>query len=145
MRWDERRLAAYADYANAVKKVISLATRLAAHQGLHQETEALEPDIALPAISAAEDERTIKWETFLLVGSKDAVVAAREWHESVWLLESLAKGETGEVAWPEALEATSLARSRYYHTTRRDLGITGVDTGEAWQLGKWSRRESTSS
>lgn len=36
IRWDDKRLAAYADYASAVKKLSSLSVRLAAYRGIHQ-------------------------------------------------------------------------------------------------------------
>lgn len=37
VRWDERRIAAYTDYAHAVKRVISIAVRLAAKRGVYED------------------------------------------------------------------------------------------------------------
>lgn len=44
MRWDDKRLAVYAEYANALKKVVSIAVRLAAHRGIHPDVDVLSPD-----------------------------------------------------------------------------------------------------
>jgi hypothetical protein len=82
VRWDDKRLSAYAEYALALKKVISIAVRLAAHRGIHPDVDVLPPDEGMPALAAAEAERTIKWEGVLLLGSEQVVIAGRKWHEA---------------------------------------------------------------
>lgn len=52
-----------------VKKVISLALRLAAHRGVHPDIDKLSPEEAMPALAVAEEERTMKWEAVLLLGT----------------------------------------------------------------------------
>ncbi|MFC0430794.1 hypothetical protein [Kutzneria buriramensis] len=48
VRWDDKRLTAYAEYAHAVKKVISISVRLAAHRGVHRDIDALPPEEGCP-------------------------------------------------------------------------------------------------
>jgi hypothetical protein len=63
----------------------------------------------LPALASAEDERTIKWETVLLLGTDMTVVAARAWHESATRLQRIASGVDAGMAWPQAIAAVSKA------------------------------------
>lgn len=138
VRWDERRLTAYAEYAFAVKKVISLSVRIAAHRGVHPDIDALSPEEGLPALAAAEEERTVKWETVLLLGTGDTVVAARAWHESAFRLQRVASGAEIGMAWAEAVDAVSKARRRFYEAAKADIGIAIGDLPESyeWQVGR---------
>jgi hypothetical protein len=138
VRWDDKRLAVYAEYAHALKKVISIAVRLAAHRGIHPDVDVLSPDEGIPALTAAEAERTIKWEAVLLLGSDEAVVAGRKWHESVFCLQRIASGVPTGVTWVDAVEATSQARRDFYQVARRDMGIAASVSPESyeWQLSK---------
>lgn len=123
VRWDERRLAAYTEYAHAVKRVASIAVRLATHHGTHgPDVDALSPDEALPALAAAGEERTIKWEAILLLGTGRTIAAARRWHEAV-----------------------SAARRGYYLATKSELGIDADTSGEEyeWQLARIVRSRRT--
>lgn len=141
VRWDERRLTAYVEYAHAVKKVISLSVRLAAHRGVHPDTDRLAPEEGLPALASAEEERTMRWEAVLLLGTDRTVVAARAWHESVYLLQRFATGEPVGSTWADAVEAVSRARREFYESAKRDIGIAIGDTptNYEWQLAKLTR------
>jgi hypothetical protein len=141
VRWDDKRLTAYAEYAHAVKKVISISVRLAAHRGVHPDSDALSPEEGMPATAAAEEERTMKWEGVLLLGTDQTIVAARAWHESVFRLQRIASGLEVEVSWAEAVEATSRSRRGFYEAAKRDIGIAVGDVPESyeWQLSKLVR------
>lgn len=141
VRWDDRRLTAYVEYAHAVKKVISLSMRLAAHRGVHADSDRLAPEEGMPALAAAEEERTMKWEAVLLLGTDRTVVAARAWHSSVFLLQRLAAGEPVESTWADAVKAVSLARRDFYESAKRDIGIAVGKAPETyeWQLAKLTR------
>ncbi|MGH3864493.1 hypothetical protein [Actinokineospora sp.] len=138
VRWDDKRLAAYAEYAHAVKKVISISVRLAAHQGIHQDLDKLAPEEGLGALALAEEERTMKWETILLLGTDHTVVAARAWHDSVFRLQRIASGVDVESSWGDAVGAVSRARRGFYEAAKADIGITVGDAPESyeWQLAK---------
>jgi hypothetical protein len=138
VRWDSLRLAAYAEYAHAVKKVSSIAVRVAAHRGIHQDIGALSPEEGLPALAGAEEERTIKWESVLLLGTDKTVVAARAWHESVTRLQRIASGVEAGMTWAQAIAAASKARRGFYEAAKSDIGIAIGESPETyeWQLTK---------
>lgn len=138
VRWDDKRLTAYAEYAHAVKKVISISVRLAAHRGIHQDLDVLSPEEGVPALAAAEEERTMKWEAVLLLGADRTVVAARTWHDSVFRLQRIASGASVDLSWAQAVEAASQARRGFYEAAKRDIGIAVGDAPESyeWQLSK---------
>lgn len=62
IRWDERRVGAYMEYASAVKKVISIASRLAVQDGQQVEHHFMAPEYRLADLEAAEQARTVCWE-----------------------------------------------------------------------------------
>jgi hypothetical protein len=70
VRWDDRRMAAYADYGNAVKNVIQLSCRVLAAQGLPANVDPLPGEAGLQQLAAAELERAARWEAVLLLGSR---------------------------------------------------------------------------
>jgi hypothetical protein len=150
VRWDEKRLIAYTDYSRAVKSVISAATRLAelradAETGttppIADETAALAAGEIV--LAAAEDERTVTWESVLLLGSDDVITAARVWHQSAFRLARSALGRVSDMSWDEAIEVTGKARGAYYYAAKADLGIGisgGSDTYE-WQMAKFTKAD----
>ncbi|HEV2778724.1 MAG TPA: hypothetical protein VGX25_04920 [Actinophytocola sp.] len=146
VRWDDRRLSAYAEYAHAVKKVISLCVRIAAHRGVHPYNDRLSPEEGMPALVAAEEERTMKWEAVLLLGTDRTVVAARAWHNSVFRLQRVAEGEPIEGTWADALDAVSRTRREFYEVAKQDIGIAVGDAPESyeWQLARLTRLQDAS-
>jgi hypothetical protein len=80
----------------------------------------------------------MKWETILLLGSSDVVVAARRWHQSVIRLERIAQEQRSDMTLAEAIDATSYARRVFYLTAKRDIGIAVGETPEVyeWQHSK---------
>jgi hypothetical protein len=141
VRWDDRRVSAYIEYAHAIKKVISAAVSLAAQRGINPD-ESLASGVEPADLAAAENERTIKWEAVLQLGTEEAVIAGRQWHESVFRLQWIAYGRPTDMTWDEAVEATGRARRRFYEVTRRDIGMAASKAPESyeWQTG-WRVRE----
>lgn len=141
VRWDEKRLTAYTEYAHSLKKAIILAVRIAAYRGIHPDVDKISPAEGIPALATAEEERTMKWEAVLLLGSEDAVVAGRKWHESMFRLQRIAIGEAPDESWTEAIKATSGARREFYEVARRDIGlaIRGSAQSYEWQVSKLLR------
>jgi hypothetical protein len=140
VRWDSLRVAAYAEYANALKHLISAVVRAAGTRGLHHGWDVAEVAQDQPGIAAAERERTTKWEAVLLLGSTEAVTAARTWHESVYRMQALATGSASDLTWDEAVAESSRARAEFYVVARRDLGISTSGPHEAfeWRFAKWA-------
>lgn len=123
VRWDKKRADAYAEYAFAVKKVISLAVRIAAHRGIHSVGEPLSPDEGVALLAEAEHERGVRWETILLLGSDEVVEAGRRWHQSVYPLEEIARGYTLTPDWNAVVAVVSRERGHFYEAARNDLGL----------------------
>ena len=127
-RWDDRRVEAYAGYAQAVKEIINVSSRLAGGRGIGGSNQPLSPTQEnLDLLASAGAARASAWEGVLLLGHPDTVAAARKWHESVWRLEWLARGLiTGDLEdWEKARSAANTARSLFYESARRDLQVRG--------------------
>lgn len=138
VRWDEKRVNAYTEYAHALKQVISLSLRLAALRDAHPDDDRFPPADGIAALDAAEEQRTMKWEAVLLLGSSEVVIAGREWHQDVFHLEHLAYGEPAERSLMGAINSISQSRRHFYEVAKCDIGIEIGDSSEAyeWQLGK---------
>lgn len=139
VRWDERRIVAYLEYAHAVKKVISIAVRLAAAHGVHHDDSWFRGEATEAELLGAEEERTTKWEAVLMLGDESVVAAARKWHQVTFRLMRLAAGQSANLTWNEAIEAAGRARGRFYAAARTDLGVKLGESSEPyeWQMAKW--------
>lgn len=91
-RWDDRRVEAYASYAQAVKEIISVSSRIVAGLGIAVNPQPLTPtEENLELLASAGAKRALAWEAVLLLGHPETVMAARSWHEAVWRLEGFAR------------------------------------------------------
>ncbi|KPC64725.1 hypothetical protein [Streptomyces chattanoogensis] len=133
-RWEERRLAAYADYARALKKSVTLTYRIAAHLGNDPHPHPLSPEEAAPHLADATDARDPAGETLLMLGTADVVEKAREWVVVVMEMEGFLRAQTrNPEAWSVMLERQRAAREGYYAAVRRDLALPPGHSGE-WRL-----------
>jgi hypothetical protein len=139
VRWDDRRIEAYTDYAHSLKQLITLIVRIAAANRVHPEDDPLDQDEGLPQLVAAGEDRTVKWEAVLMLGSPEVITAGRTWHQAAAQLQVLAMAKTGATAWIAAIEATSQARRGFYEAVRHELGISTSGSGEVfeWQMTKY--------
>lgn len=123
-RWDARRVEAYAEYGDAVKRVYVACKQIVDAKALagRDGNPGLEERVAeLVRLSA---ERTSKWETVLLLGDAQTIMAAREWHRLIWEMERIARGEPAAAGdWEQAWMASYHARTSFYEAARRELGI----------------------
>jgi hypothetical protein len=127
-RWDDRRVEAYASYAQAVKDLITISSRVYAGRDIAVNPGALSPtQESLDLLASAGVKRAVAWETVLLLGHPETVIAARNWHESVWRLEWWARGQiTGEHEdWEKARSEVNRTRSLFYESARKDLQVRG--------------------
>lgn len=133
-RWEERRLAAYADYARSLKKSVTLTYRVAAHLGNDPHPHPLSPEEAAPLLADAIDARDPVGETLLMLGTPDVVDRAREWVLAVIEMERFLRERTHDpVAWSAMLEEQRAARGRYYEAIRRDMALPPGHPGR-WSL-----------
>lgn len=131
VRWDEKKVSAYAEYAHALKHVISVALPLA--ESRVGEGAIVTLEAGLDELRAAEEQRTVKWEAVLLLGSSEVVVAARAWHQTVFRLEWLAQGQGSDMTVTEAVAAISRARGVFYEAAKRDIGVDVGGSSDAYQ------------
>ncbi|MCG5437406.1 hypothetical protein [Micromonospora foliorum] len=126
VRWDERRLDAYVDYAHALKESHAVALRLTADHRPESRSHPIDRDEGLVRLAEADARRTIVWENLLLLGDEPTVVAAASWRDAIWQVERLARGiveAPSDVA--ELLTRVNEARDGYYRAARRSLGVRG--------------------
>jgi hypothetical protein len=132
VRWDERRLEAYADYAKAIKEISALAQRMTAEYRPGARVHVLDRQTALALLADANVRRTTAWEPVLMLGDGPSVTAAREWRFAVLALESLAVAEPFDsAAWTPAVQRVDEARDGFYVAARASLGVGGGDVGQA--------------
>ncbi|MEK8105561.1 hypothetical protein NKG94_11170 [Micromonospora sp. M12] len=94
VRWDERRLDAYVDYAHALKESHAVALRLTADLRPGSYSHPIDRDEGLARLAEADARRTIVWENLLLLGDEATVVAAASWRDAIWQVERLARGSS---------------------------------------------------
>lgn len=123
-RWDDKRLAAYSEYANALKQYVQVSYRLAAARGYPAVALPVDIEVGLKALADAEAEKTIKWEAVLLLGSPQAVAAARAWNRAAWDLGWAARGHVIEHAeYVRMYSEMGRRRNEFYESARLDLGV----------------------
>ncbi|MFJ6788101.1 hypothetical protein [Streptomyces angustmyceticus] len=133
-RWDERRLAAYTDFARVLKKSVTLTYRIASHLGNDPHPHPLSPEEAAPHVAEASDARDPAGEALLMLGAPDVVAMAREWVVTVMDMEQFLRDRTqSPETWSAHLEKQRTARERYYAAVRRDLALPPGHSGN-WQL-----------
>jgi hypothetical protein len=123
-RWDDKRLLAYTEYANAVKRSVRLCRRIAESKELLATGQPIKPDDGFAELAEAETERAMKWETVLLLGDPAAITAARAWHEQVWRLERILREESPDrTSFVDAYKDTMRLRNEFYTRARADLDV----------------------
>ena len=135
-RWDDKRAQAYSEYGYAVKNVYVQCLRIADSRLRSGPGDPARHEEALAQLDVLTDERTARWETVLLLGSPEAITAARAWHRRVWQVELFARGmRTDADEYGTVLQQVIADRTRFYEAARRDLGITSgsVPVGGPWE------------
>ncbi|SEK55515.1 hypothetical protein [Streptacidiphilus jiangxiensis] len=140
VRWDERRLGAYADYAHIVKELAQRYQRIAVARGLTTDGSPLEPTgEVLEDLAATEIRRSALSETVVLLGDTRTITASRKMNQCLWHLEGLARGNptaTHQI-WGPAYDAYRDARQNFIKQARLDLGVIGSATDQATWFPDW--------
>ncbi|MER6984396.1 hypothetical protein [Streptomyces carpinensis] len=123
-RWEERRLAVYADYARSLKKTVTLTYRVASHLGADPHPHPLSLAAAEPLLAEAAVARDPSGEALIMLGSTEAVEKARLWVAVVLEMERFVRAERREPqAWQTLLAQQRAAREGYYAAVRSDLEL----------------------
>jgi hypothetical protein len=128
VRWDERRLSAYADYGHAVKEQVAMASRIAAARGLDFRVEPLDASQDnLTKLAETEARRTQISETLRLLADTETMKAANEMRALAWVLVRFARGveEGDSTDWNLAYMRYQEARDQYVTCGRRSLQVAG--------------------
>jgi hypothetical protein len=124
-RWDDKRLTAYTEYANAVKRSVRLCRRIAETRNLLDTGRPVDLDATSAELAEAETERALKWETVLLLGDPATISAARAWHEQAWRLERILHEDSPDkAAFIDAYKNAMRLRNDFYARARADLDVT---------------------
>lgn len=131
-RWDDKRLLAYSEFANAVKHMVRLCRRIAETKGVLPTGEPLDDlDAAFAALAEGETQRALKWETIMLLGEPTTIAAARTWYEQVWRLENILREEhPDKTLFITGYQEAMRLRNEFYAHARKDLNITSGDLPE---------------
>lgn len=126
VRWDERRIDAYAQYARALKDVHQISLRLVAPDRPESRATPIDREAGLTMLAQAYSEQTKAWEAVLLLGDAATVTAAREWRKAVEQLELTARGRRLDgFEWDPALQRVNAGRDGFYEAARAGLAVRG--------------------
>ncbi len=140
LRWDAKRLDVYSEFASTLLQFINIALRISAGLGFPTGVQPLDSETGLPALATTGTELNVQWERILLLGSPDAIVAAKYWQEEAFHLEYFARQLRSDPAeYAKTRRNTKEARWRFYSAARADLRITSGDipadiqTADKWR------------
>ncbi|OEJ20986.1 hypothetical protein AR457_38755 [Streptomyces agglomeratus] len=132
VRWDERRLDAYSEYARALKEVHLLAHRITAPSRPSSRAHPIDRTTGLELLAEADAQRTKAWEGVLLLGDADTVAAAREWRWAVLQLERAARDlAEPDFDWVAAVRRADDGRDRFYTAARAGLTVGSDDVAQS--------------
>ena len=144
VRWDERKLAAYAEFGNVVKDMVLLANRIAAGIGLNQHTQPLGRDEkSLAALAEAAARVSLLSETVRLLADEDTIAASRAMKQRAWRLEWFARGKLDGTPqdWAAAFAEYRDARDEYLSRAGR-ASRSGPDDSRGRRCPRLSARPS---
>ena len=141
VRWDEKKLQAYADYARAVKSIHQLAFRLSAAKRTDSQAVPVDKDVALAQLAEAETVRTNTWEAVLLLGDSATISAAYEWRLAVGQLTLWVRDlSSDDVGWADLVRVVDEARDKFYLAARRSMSVGGDYSPQAQVLTRQKSR-----
>ncbi|MDI6100567.1 hypothetical protein QLQ12_18310 [Actinoplanes sp. NEAU-A12] len=127
--WRERRLQTYSAYVADVKRMKSIAARIAADVGLDDQAPPLARDAGKDLLAEANMARGNSFETLALIADRELVEAARALNRAVWRLEWFARGlldDEDADGWHLATRDYYQAMNLLHELARHELGVTGT-------------------
>lgn len=124
-RWDVRRLDAFSAFARAVKEEVRILLRVAASFELAR-TRPLSVEEAVELHQMAEHERSMLFESLLLLADSDTIKAAQAWYYAAWDLQILLfanDARPSQADFDRLYAAANDARTRFHVAARMNLDI----------------------
>lgn len=134
VRWDDRRLDAYVEFAQVLKEIHAIAVRMLANARPNSRGHRIDQEEGLARLADADVRHTVAWESVLLLGDAATVSAARGWRDAVWAIERAARGLTGQDDLGDLLHRANEARDHFYGAARGGLGVGGGSVAQATLL-----------
>lgn len=128
IRWDERRVDAYAEYAKAIKRTHYTALRIVRPDRSDNLTKPLDRQTALEMLTQAEDQRTEAWELILLLADTATAHAGLRWHAAVRREAEFARSRPRDAEsddWIALVKDVDRARDLFYEAARHNLSVGG--------------------
>jgi hypothetical protein len=124
VRWDERRVDAYAEYAKAIKRIHMTALGMVSPH----RRERINREDGLTILAQADAHRTEAWEGVLLLADQETTHAAYRWQSIVRDEADFARkrpndGESDE--WKAAVRSADEARDNFYAAARNSVHVGG--------------------
>ncbi|WP_433185638.1 hypothetical protein [Actinoallomurus sp. CA-150999] len=128
IRWDERRIDAYVEYAKAIKKIHMTVLAMVEPSLVHNLAEPINREAGLEMIAQAEAHRAEAWETMLLLADQPTAYAALRWHDVVKIEAEFVRSrpnDAGSDDWIAAVRNANEARDHFYEAARKSVNVTG--------------------
>jgi hypothetical protein len=128
IRWDERRVDAYAEYAKAIKRTHMVALRIVRPDRADNITKPVDSEAALEMLTQAQAERTEAWELLLLLADQATTHAALQWHQAVRREAEFARTRPDSAKssdWIALVRTADEARDRFYEAARNSVNVGG--------------------
>ena len=125
LRWDNKRLECYSKFASAIMQYINVGYRITAGLGMNQDVLPLDRSTGLPQLAASESELSVYWESLMILGTPEVIVAAQVWRRAAWHLDRFARGVRKDPAeYVQATQDRRAAARAFYAAVRADLKIS---------------------
>jgi len=128
IRWDERRVDAYAEYARAIKKIHITALQLVDRRLADTLATPMKREAGLDRLAQAEAHRTECWELVLLLADEPTAHAALQWHNAVAFEAEFARDRPNDAEsddWIALVRSADEARDLFYEAARKSVNVGG--------------------
>ncbi len=128
VRWDERRVDTYAEYARVIKKIHMTTLGIVDPRMADNPAKPINREAGLEMIAQAEAHRAEAWETILLLADQATAHAALRWHNVVKGEAEFARSRPNDAEsddWIAAVRSVDEARDRFYEAADKSVNVGG--------------------
>jgi hypothetical protein len=128
VRWDERRVDAYAEYARANKKMHLSALKVVDPHRIDNLAKPINRKAGLETLAQHEALRSEAWEKILLLADQATAHAALRWHNIVASEAKFARSRPDDAKsddWIALVRSSDQARDHFYEAARKSVNVGG--------------------